>query len=101
MFFGHFPLAADFTGSVLGVPGEGLPGGKSGFRLGGVAKSIKTAKIDRKTLKLRPERPQEIKKKQNPPKSMIFFFFLNSVGFLTIFFDFLVIFEPQKGSPNR
>ena len=31
-----------FRGSVLGVPGEGFPGGKSGFRMGGVAKSLKS-----------------------------------------------------------
>jgi hypothetical protein len=76
VFFGHFPLAADFTRSVLGVPREGLPGGKSGFRLGGVAKSIKTAKIDRKNVKIEARAPTGDKKNKNPPKSMksVFFF---------------------------
>ena len=34
------------------MPGEGLPGGKSGFRLGGVPKSMK---IDEKSIKNHPK----------------------------------------------
>ena len=42
VFFGYTPPSLlGCRGSVLGVPGEGLAGGKSGFRIGGVAKSTK------------------------------------------------------------
>ncbi len=56
VFLGPSPILMKDIGSVLGAPGERLPGGKSGFRLGGVAKSTK---IEEKSMKIgsrgRPE----------------------------------------------
>ena len=58
MFFGHSPLVLNFRGSVLGVPGEGLPGGKSGFRLGSVAKSMKICENRSKNVKIEARTPR-------------------------------------------
>ena len=42
LVFHSFPnISVTKTGSVSGMPGEGPPRGKSGFRVGGVAKSTK------------------------------------------------------------
>ena len=62
MFLGYSPPnLLTCRGSVLGVPGEGLAGGKSGFRIGGVAKSLKS---QRKSTKIGSGMPPGTKKNE-------------------------------------
>ena len=66
VFWGYSPPSLlGCRGSVWGMPGEGLAGGKSGFRIGGVAKSIT---IEQKSSKIGCGTPPETNKKNKKNK---------------------------------